>query len=146
MCPWIPEIWLTCRNFEQIDNLMCNPPWGLRHNDFFHKEDLLRMKACLARSGAPTSAINYYRASLADQMIWNCAELNKAVNAIINLPTLLVYAENDAAFLPQMFSQTKDMVPNLQIIEIRNCSHWVQQDRPEVINQLLLRFLTEKAV
>jgi pimeloyl-ACP methyl ester carboxylesterase len=35
-------------------------------------------------------------------------------------------------------------VPDLRIQYIERCSHWVQQERPELVNRWLLAFLEEE--
>lgn len=36
---------------------------------------------------------------------------------------------------------TEKYVPDLELHVLEDCSHWVQQDQPELVQQLMRRFL-----
>ena len=141
MCPWLPELWFRCREFERIDKLMMYPPWGYSKSKFFCVNDLDRIKSSLQRKGALRAAINYYRASIADQTLWKCEILNKTIKTEIKVPVLMAYADNDEAFLSTMFTKARVSIPELHIFKLHQCSHWAQQDRPDLVSQMLLEFL-----
>ncbi|MGK7881024.1 MAG: alpha/beta fold hydrolase [Crocosphaera sp.] len=82
-----------------------------------------------------TAAINYYRCFFRGvfkpQKSWNK----------INIPTLIVWSENDIYLGKELTYETDDYVQNLTIKYIPNCSHWVQQEQPELVNQYIADFL-----
>lgn len=76
-----------------------------------------------------------------------CAALNgpvdsfcRAEEAVLPMPVLLMYAENDSAFSPSMFQGTELNAPCLRLIKLESCSHWAQQDRHELVSQHLREF------
>ena len=63
-------------------------------------------------------------------------------STIIRAPTLLIWAEADFALGREL---TEDMqglfASDFRIEYLPNTSHWVMEERPEVVNNLLLDFL-----
>ena len=115
--------------------------WGVQTEGAISAQDIERTKAALARPGALTAALNYYRASMKDQTCHPCPELDKAITAVLQMPVLLMYAENDAAFCTKMFAKTECNAARLTTVSLPNCSHWANQDRPDLVNAHLKDFL-----
>jgi len=61
------------------------------------------------------------------------------------MPTLMIWGENDIALGKELTYGTDRFVPDLRIKYITNCSHWVQQEQPELVNQYILDFLAESS-
>ena len=61
----------------------------------------------------------------------------------IEVPTLLIWAEDDIALGVPLTYGLEPWVPNLQIHTIPGCSHWVQNEALDEVNQHLLHFLQE---
>jgi pimeloyl-ACP methyl ester carboxylesterase len=53
-----------------------------------------------------------------------------------NVPTLMIWGENDTALGKELTYGTEAYVRNFQIRYIPNCSHWVQQERPDLVTQI----------
>jgi hypothetical protein len=62
------------------------------------------------------------------------------------MPTLLLWGESDHALGTELTYGTEQYVPDLRIQYISACSHWTQQDRPELVNHYLLDFLADLGV
>ena len=88
----------------------------------------------ISEPGAATAMLNWYRAMrLPGQM----ADLARP----IEVPTLVIWGENDVALDVICLEGTERYVTNLRIARLPGVSHWVQQDAPDRVNTLLQAFL-----
>ncbi|MBC8078145.1 MAG: alpha/beta hydrolase, partial [Chloroflexales bacterium] len=101
----------------------------------FTDEDLATYSAALAQPGALTAALNYYRGAARGGF------RSLGGNGQVSMPTLLIWGEKDKALGKETTYGTEQYVPDLRIHYIPNCSHWVQQERPDEVNAQLLAFL-----
>ncbi len=83
------------------------------------------------KSSGFTGGINWYRNL---DRNWH---LLADVDPIISHPTLMVYGDQDA--IPQ-FDRLADYVPNVEVASL-DCGHWIQEEKPEETNQLILGWL-----
>jgi epoxide hydrolase 4 len=86
--------------------------------------------------GTATAMLNWYRAI----RLRSSPTLNLA--HVIEVPTLVVWGERDVALDPICLDGTERYVRNLTIKRLPGVSHWVQQDAPQVVNELLRKFLS----
>ena len=101
----------------------------------FTPQDLDAYKDAAAKRGALTAMLNYYRnifPGLLDQKEWN----------VLEVPTLTIWGENDRALGKELTYNTQAYVKDFQLRYIPNCSHWVQQEQPQLVNQYMREFLT----
>ena len=99
----------------------------------FTEEDLEAYKGAAAKRGALTSMINYYRNIF-------FGFLNQQEWGVLQIPTLIIWGKNDTALGIELTYGTEESVESLQIRYIPNCSHWVQQEQPELVNQYMGEF------
>jgi pimeloyl-ACP methyl ester carboxylesterase len=86
--------------------------------------------------GAITPPLEYYR-----NMDRNW-ELTASIDGVkIEVPCLMISAENDPVLTPAMTAGMEDRIPDLEKVVIANCGHWTQQERPAETNAHLLRYL-----
>jgi epoxide hydrolase 4 len=130
--PWLPECLLSARDFTLLARTLRREPVS---PDAFTAADVAHYKHALARPGALTAALNYYRA-----MFRYPSELRRGFRPIA-APTLLIWGERDRYLGIGMTEGLTRWVPNLQVVRIPNASHWVQNDAPARVNELLLDFL-----
>lgn len=78
-----------------------------------------------------TPSINWYRNLNRN---W---DLLGDVSPILHQPTLMIYGEKD--IIPPL-PNIKDFVPNIDIKSL-NTGHWIQEERPEELNQMILEWL-----
>jgi pimeloyl-ACP methyl ester carboxylesterase len=64
----------------------------------------------------------------------------------IEIPTLMIWGEEDVALGKETTYGTHRYVKDLTISYLPGASHWVQQDAPERVNERLEAFLAEKVV
>jgi pimeloyl-ACP methyl ester carboxylesterase len=57
--------------------------------------------------------------------------------------TLLIWGEEDDFLEKALALNTHEYVTDLTIRFLPKTSHWVQQERPEEVNQLIQEFVTE---
>lgn len=87
------------------------------------------------RPGAMTATLNYYRALLRTPDVRNTG------NAMVHVPTLMFWGEQDLALDIACTDGTGQWVPDLTLHRIADASHWVQQDVPEEVNRLFAEWL-----
>jgi pimeloyl-ACP methyl ester carboxylesterase len=135
--PWLPEWLLSANDYALID-------WALRgttvRQDAFSAGDIHAYKDAISKPGALTAALNWYRA------LWYDRSYLRSLPMQVTMPTLLLWGESDHALGTELTYGTEQYVPDLRIQYIPACSHWVQQDQPELVNHHLLTFLADLSV
>ncbi|GMN14267.1 alpha/beta fold hydrolase [Altererythrobacter sp. MTPC7] len=91
--------------------------------------------AAAARTGARQAMVNYYRALLRHQDVVDPGDYR------VEVPTLMVWGEEDVAIDIHCLDGTQEWVPDLTIERLPGVSHWVQQDAPGAVNDILERWL-----
>lgn len=130
--PLIPELFLQAQDYQFIENAFK----GMAINkSAFSKKDIDAYKDAAAKRGALTSAINYYR------NLFNSAMFNRNWS-ILEVPTLMIWGEEDTALGKELTYGTEAYVKDFRIKYIANCSHWVQQEQPQLVNQYMREFLS----
>lgn len=66
-------------------------------------------------------------------------ETTEGVEQSISMPTLMIYGDHD--MVPQL--DMSDCVSDLEIQHL-DCGHWIQQEKPEETNQILLEWLERR--
>jgi epoxide hydrolase 4 len=101
----------------------------------FSDDDLEVMAAALARPGAMRAMIHWYRAAFRFPPVQRAR--------VIDLPSLLIWAEDDIALGLSLTHGLERWVPNLRTHYIAHCGHWVQNEASEEVNEQVLAFLSE---
>jgi pimeloyl-ACP methyl ester carboxylesterase len=81
-----------------------------------------------------TSSINWYRNL---DRNWH---LLADVDPIIQQPTLMIYGDRDMVAKSENLA---DFVPNVDVVNL-DCGHWIQQEKPEETNQVILKWLEQQ--
>ncbi len=128
--PMLPEFLIELSDYQLIEFALKGMAVD---KSAFTQADIDAYKNAAAKPGALTAMINYYRNAFLSfqQQEWT----------LLNVPTLMIWAEEDAALGKELTYGTEEYVKNFQIRYIANCSHWVQQERPELVNQYICDFL-----
>jgi pimeloyl-ACP methyl ester carboxylesterase len=104
--------------------------------------DVLRVyQDSAAQPGALTAMVNYYRA-----LLRGVRANRRRGTPQIKVPTLMLWGEADAALGKELTYGTDRYVSDLTLRYLPNVSHWVQQEAPETVNQMLQAWLSGKAV
>jgi epoxide hydrolase 4 len=133
--PFLPEAALRANNYEAIERAFRDMAIDKSR---FTDEDISIFKSAMAQPGALTAALNYYRA-----MRQGSRGMFRSTGMRVAAPTLLVWGEADTALGKELTYGTERFVPDLLIRYIPNCSHWIQQEQPELVNQYILEFLAD---
>jgi epoxide hydrolase 4 len=130
--PWLPEFLLQANNYEMLRNAFTGMAID---KSAFSDEDLQAYCNAAAKPGALTAMLNYYRNPFQQGIMstdWG----------MLRLPTLLIWGEKDTALGTELTYGTDKYVEDLRICYIPDCSHWVQQEKPELVIQYMREFLS----
>ena len=132
--PWLPELGLRLFRGRLVEQAFRG--MAIR-KEAFPAAELHKYAEALAKPGAARAAINYYRAAFRHRL--KNGELEFAQ---ISSPTLLIWGEDDSALGKELtYDMDEYFTGSFEIKYIPQCSHWVQQEQPELVNQHLLEFL-----
>lgn len=84
--------------------------------------------------------LNWYR-NVSQNWEWNAKLLPE--QSVINLPALMITAGRDPVLRPSMTKGMELYVPLLKRGHIESSGHWVQQEEPEQVNRILLKWLKD---
>jgi len=96
-----------------------------------------------AQPGALTAMVNYYRALVRGG---GARRQRDAGYPIIEVPTLMIWGEEDVALTKETTHGTEAYVRDLTIRYLPRVSHWVQQEAPETVNTMIRAFLLDQPV
>jgi pimeloyl-ACP methyl ester carboxylesterase len=134
--PFLPELLIKLSDYRAIYAAL----QGMAvDKSTFTSSDIQAYKDAAAKPGALTATINYYRnisRGFLDRPNWD----------VLQVPTLMIWGENDSALGKELTYGTADYVRDFKIQYIPNCSHWVQQEQPQLVNRYIRDFLASKAV
>jgi pimeloyl-ACP methyl ester carboxylesterase len=133
--PALPEVMMTANGARAIGRAFTGmavdksrfPP---EVTDIYRKNALI--------PGAMTAMINYYRANTKLLGRWNAA------SPMIEVPTLMIWGEEDAALCIENTEGYDDLVSDFTLHRLPGVSHWVQQEAPEKVNDLLGAWVPER--
>jgi epoxide hydrolase 4 len=130
--PWLPERRIRAGDYALLAKMLRRDPVT---PGAFTDEDVRLYKEALARPGALTAAVNWYRAALRHPPRVRGRTWPEG------LKTLVVWGERDRYLGPGLLEGLDRWVPDLTIERIPDASHWVQADAPARVNEALIRFL-----
>ena len=132
------------------------PEWVARHSDAgklirdsasfperFSDEDLRPYREQARQPGAAEAMIHYYRALVRGG---GMRRLRRLGTPMIETPTLLLYGEEDVALGLETIAGVETHVRDLTLRTLPRVSHWIQQDVPEVTNEMLRAYLEGRPV
>jgi pimeloyl-ACP methyl ester carboxylesterase len=140
--------------FFQLPRL---PEWALTRNDAapvaaaftgmavdetrFPPEVTDVFREAAQRPGAMRTMVNYYRAAFRGSFRGRKEQL-----PVIDTPTLVLWGLEDTALGRETTDGTDEWVSDLTLRFLPGVSHWVQQEAPEIVNEMLLAFLDDESV
>jgi pimeloyl-ACP methyl ester carboxylesterase len=90
--------------------------------------------------GALTGMLGYYRAMFRGNLLQKV----RSFGPPIEVPTLLVWGEEDAALGKELTMGMDGLVRDLRVEYLPGVSHWVQQEAPERVNEVVLSWLADR--
>ncbi len=131
--PRLPEAVIRAGDFALLRSVLRRDPV---RPGAFTAADIERYVGAMARPGALTATLNYYRS-----LLRNPREVGALLERI-EAPVLVIWGERDRSLSRRLAEPPRLWVPNLLRVErLREASHWVAEDRPREVNTLLLDFL-----
>ncbi len=101
-----------------------------------------------SRPGALTGSLNYYRASpLYPPTPADPGALKLALEAkdfMVRVPTLVLWGEQDRALLPSILDGIETVVENVEVVRVPDATHWVMDEKPDLVNAEIRRFISEE--
>jgi epoxide hydrolase 4 len=154
--PWLPEFLLGRGHAWPIASAIRQ---SAVQRDAITDDDLTRLRDAAMHSGALRSALNYYRAAFRDRT--NAALMPVPLQRFffgdeplppprrsladwpkIAAPTLLIWGEQDVALERALTVGMEPLFTGpFEVRYIPDSGHWVQQERPALVNQWLAEFL-----
>ena len=135
--PVLPELSLGANDFDFVDRVLAE---STVRSDAFTETAIEYYKRALARPGARTAALNYYRAMAR----WS-AKLTLTQGGVgdlpVRAPTVLIWGEQDQALDVSLTENLERWVPDIRVERLPEASHWVQFDAPERVSDLLVDHL-----
>ncbi|XP_006034279.2 epoxide hydrolase 3-like isoform X1 [Alligator sinensis] len=130
------ELLLSLGDFQLLKWFMSSRITGIQNPQRrFTEQELEAYIYGLSQPGRVTSAVNYYRGLFSRPIVEG-----KAVLA----PTLLIWGEKDVYLEAGLLVVLQRYFHGRCLMErLPQCSHWVPEDQPERVNQLLWGFLQE---
>ena len=130
--PWLPEYLFGRRKAGGIGRAIHNMAVD---KAAFPPEVLDVYQAAAARPGALTAMINYYRSLV------RSGRNNPSGSGKIDVPTLMIWGEDDKALGIGCSQGTEAYCPDFTINRLPGVSHWVQQEAPEAVNRMIADWL-----
>jgi pimeloyl-ACP methyl ester carboxylesterase len=131
--PWLPEYILGRNYAAAIARTLYSTAV---QKSAFPPDVLQRYRDAMSKPGALTAALNYYR------NIFRAPISLSGNNATVSAPTLLIWGTQDVALDIAMTYGLEKWVPAIRVERIPDSGHWVQQEKPDLVNRLMLEFLT----
>jgi pimeloyl-ACP methyl ester carboxylesterase len=134
--PWLPEFLFRMRGAKMIGDAF----YGMAVDKSRFPDEVLDVyRQAALEPGALTAMLNWYRANL----FGGTFDVDFPV---LETPTLMVWGEEDAALGVEMTDCTDELVRDFTLRRIPNVSHWVQQEAPEAVNEIVEAWLTGQPV
>ncbi len=107
-------------------------------------EEMEALKRCFRAKGTLNAAIGYYRATLgpALKLPAQPSAIATAMAAPIEVPTLMFHGRDDGCIGAELLVGMEALFPRgLKIEVVPRAGHFVHQEKPELVNRLMLQFL-----
>lgn len=134
--PWLPEQRLLANEGEAIAK-MFRGSCSDKNNFTDEVCDVYRKNVLIP--GNLTAMINYYRAAFRALMAKSTGAL-----PILKTPTLLIWGDADIALGIELTEGYETLVQNFTLKKLSGISHWVQQEAPNEVNNLIGEWLKDQ--
>ena len=98
-----------------------------------------------SQPGALTGSLNYYRASPLYPPSAGDAGAAKLKlepkDFRVRVPTLVIWGEQDRALLPSILDGIGEVVENVEVVRVSDATHWVMDEKPDLVNREIRRFI-----
>lgn len=129
--PLLPELLLTVNGAELVARIFRG---SLVNRRAITHNDLDCYRQAMLKPGAATAQLNYYRSIFGG----GAARPHR----VLKMPTLLIWAQEDAALGQELTVGTERYVQDLTLRLVPACGHFVQQEKPLVVNAEIRAWLS----
>jgi epoxide hydrolase 4 len=138
-----PEEMLSANDFSMVDDIMLRI--GGRDAAQLSDSERSIYHEAWARPGALRGGLNYYRAARMGEQVAAGGvpeEYDAKIRSQqVEVPTLVIWGENDAALLPSLTRGLSEWVPRLRVELVPGAGHWVPYEAPDEVNRLIREFV-----
>jgi pimeloyl-ACP methyl ester carboxylesterase len=136
----LAETALRHDDFALIDRLVAewSPGWT------WPAEDREATKACFRAAGTLEAALGYYRATMGPAFAEpSMIEASAAGFSVpLAMPALMLHGADDGCIGAELVPPMRDFFPNgLRVEIVPGAGHFVHQEKPDVVNRIVLDFL-----
>jgi epoxide hydrolase 4 len=137
-----PEEMLSANDFSMVDQIMGQIGGaGARLSE----EEWRTYHEAWSQPGALRGGLNYYRAARMGEQVAAGGVPEQYDEKIrsqqVEVPTMVIWGENDAALLPTLTRGLSEWVPRLRVEIVHGAGHWVPYERPDEVNRLIREFV-----
>jgi pimeloyl-ACP methyl ester carboxylesterase len=134
--PWLPEFLFKLGGARAIGEAFR----GMAIDKSRFPDEVLNVyREAALEPGALTAMLNWYRANA-------FVETFAGDTAMLETRTLMIWGEADTALGKEMTYGTDALVRDFTLRYLPRVSHWVQQEAPEAVNEILEAWLTDQPV
>ena len=127
---------LAERNFARLQGFLCRTSSGDEVRPGWLTDEVLAQYLVVWGQGLQ-GGLNYYRASPLRPPSGDANALLKLVfppeAVTVNVPTTVLWGEQDAALLPGLLEGLEQWVPHLQLQRLPQASHWLVHEVPQLV-------------
>lgn len=134
--PWLPEALLLRNHAGEIGRMLKG---AALQKAAFPPEVTAIYQEAMSKPGAMSAGLNYYRQLLRRPPV--SVTRASGGTARISAPTLLIWGEQDIALGIELTYGLEQWVDHIEVKRLPDSGHWVQQEQPDEVNQLMLDFL-----
>lgn len=133
--PGVAETWLSQDDFANLREFVFDTAAPGTYSD----ADRRTFVDALRRDGALTAALNWYRANMPPASWLR----EPPAPPPVPVPTMVIWGEADVNMDPLLLERSAATVTGpLRVERLPGVSHWVQQEVPGRVNELMLEFLS----
>jgi pimeloyl-ACP methyl ester carboxylesterase len=134
--PWLPERLLAANHAAAIAGMFR----GMAVDKSRFPRAVLEVYCRNAlQPGALTAMLNYYRA-----LFRYGRRVDPTLGKLLEVPTLMIWGEQDSALGIELTYGTEALVRDFTVRYLPGVSHWVQQEAPDAVNEILLKWLASR--
>ena len=136
---------LSANNYAALVQVVLGE--GLKNGTFTEADKQAYIEAW-SQPGALTGGLNYYRAARVGPPTEGQKDGASFANTFsslnVNVPTLVIWGEEDTALLTGNLEGLDKYVPRLTVKRIPEGTHWVIHEKPQMVNGYIREFIATK--
>lgn len=133
---------LAADDFKALQHMMMEIIAG----DPLDAEQKTAYREAWAQPGALDAMLNYYRAMPQTGQQDEDAEAQelRIPHIRIDVPTLVLWGDQDTAFVPEVLDGLENYVPDLRVVHYPTSTHWLHHEKPLNVSKEIEGFMAHK--